>query len=192
MKKKLFIFADFDGVFANICTWGNDTQMAKKYPSIKDLDMNKINFVDKICRRLDKNVTVFFVSISSWKEHFNEHLKEVKKLAGIKRMKLLVDEEAPKRRLTEHEPWIRLKLIKYYLDKYSPDDYIILDDEFVRQYTTEKHVGHLITTDQYDGLNYNTLVLLRHKIEQMGLQKEIMEQEKQRQELIAFLAGSAV
>lgn len=191
-KKKLFIFSDFDGVFASFATWGNSTEIAKKHFEIKDLDMNRLNFVDRICRRLDKNTEVWFISISSWKEQYNQHLKEVKKLAGIKRMKLICDENAPVRRFSEREPWCRLNLIKYYLDAYSPENFIILDDEFQYEYKNHGYEEQLIVTDQYDGLTYNTMKELQKKIEACGLSKEVIDAEKHRQEVISMLAGCAV
>lgn len=191
--REFFIFADFDGPLAHITTWQNDTKMGKELSDVRDLNLYELNYIDRICRNLSDDIVVHFISISSWSFQFNkaETIEKVKEWAGIKRLDLDLYSETIPARFSERELWKRLRTIKDFVDRRKPEDYIILDDEFLMQYESE-HKGHCILADSRSGYNQEGWEKVRQRIESWGLKEEVIKNRKERDEAFSLLLGSSI
>lgn len=193
MTKEFFIFADFDGPFAHITTWQNDTKIGQEMGDIRDLDLYALNFLDRICRNLSDDIVVHFISISSWKHQFNteENIVKIKEWANIKKLDLDLYKETPVGRFTEREPWLRLRVIKELLEKHHAEDYLILDDEFLGEYERE-HRGHCISADSRSGYDQEGWEKIRGRIESWGLKEEVEKFRKERDEAYMKLLAASI
>ena len=168
MANRLFIiFTDFDGVFARVSTWGNDTLFRNKckrfgLPELGDLDIYALNRLDRLCRGLDKTDKIWLVSTSTWKRVFNRHKTRrfITKWAGLKKIQIVHKNRKSFDRMSPHEPYTRIKLIRWYLDKYKPTDYVVFDDQYESILTLE-FSNHYHHTDQADGISFDDYVKFR-------------------------------
>ena len=169
MASRLFIvFTDFDGVMARVQTWGNDTLFAGACakigcPEMRDLDIYALNRLDRLCRGLGKDDAVWLVSTSMWKRVFMaaKNRKFITKWAGLKKMEIVHKNRKSFDRFTPCEPYTRIRLIQWYLKKYSPDGFVIFDDNY--EYDLRKAFGreHFIHTDKANGLTFDDYVAFR-------------------------------
>lgn len=192
MANNLFIiFSDFDGVVARVNTWGNDTlfrQKCGKHGRLQmgDLDIFALNRLDRSFRPL-KNMDVWLVSTSMWKHVFNDAKDRafIAKWAGMQKIKIVKKNRKSFDRINRWEPYTRIKLIKWYLQKYKPISYIVLDDQY-ESVMKEEFGVHFMHTDQADGILFNDFVALRGLVSTM-IPAEVSEEDKKAFD--ALLAG---
>ena len=168
MANRLFIiFTDFDGVFARVSTWGNDTYFRSRCEkvgcsSLADLDIYALNRLDRLCRILEKGDKVWLVSTSCWKYVFlkSKNRRFITKWAGLKKIEIVHKNRKSFDRISSYEPYARLKLIKWYLDKYKPTDYVVFDDQYAD--VLKREFGeHFYHTDQANGISFDDYVKFR-------------------------------
>lgn len=111
-NKTYIIFFDHDGVFAQWDTWSNTTFLKDSNNDVRDLDIYKLNRLDKLMRRIHSDYKVLGISISSWKYVFEEqeNINWLVNAANLQRINLTYV-DIPKH-LSYREPGIRIDVIK--------------------------------------------------------------------------------
>ena len=187
--KNYIIFFDNDGVTSSWSTWGNDINLFED-KRLKDIDIYRWNYLDRVCRQLKEDVTVYAVCISSWCDVFEseKNRNDFTKVANLKKIQILYDEDCI---FKGREPQRRINMIKKYLSKYNAIDYIIFDDEFSDYYKRAKLKNHIIT-DAYDGIRYEDLWEVRRNIESWGLNEKSIQARQMYEETLHRLIGCSV
>lgn len=192
MVNNLFIiFTDFDGVFARVQTWGNDSLFRTKCAKIGciamgDLDIYALNRIDRLFRPL-KNMDVWLVSTSTWKQVFDKAKNRafIEKWAGMKKIKIVKKNRHSLDRINRWEPYTRISLIKYYLKKYKPTGYLVLDDQY-ESAMRDEFGEHFMHTNECNGLSFDDYVAIRSLVSSM-LPKTVTEEDERA--FNALLAG---
>lgn len=192
MVNNLFIiFTDFDGVFARVQTWGNDSLFRTKCAKIGciamgDLDIYALNRIDRLFRPL-KNMDVWLVSTSTWKRVFDKAKNRafIEKWAGLKKIKIVKKNRKSFDRINRWEPYTRISLIKYYLKKYKPFSYLVLDDQYEAAMKNE-FGEHFLHTNEANGLSFDDYIKIRGIVSPM-IPKKVSEEDERNFD--ALLAG---
>lgn len=192
MKSCYIIFFDNDGVTSSWQTWGNKTYVKSLNPAIGDIDFYKWNHIDRLMDRISGDYDVLAICMSTWKHvlYDEQNRSDFSKFANLKRIKLVGDVQvAPK--LSYHEPWERLKVIKQGIEQYNPVDYIILEDEFGGDI---EHAGYhnVVKTDKLDGLCYKHFLQMAKIVDTWKLKEKYVKGKETYEQALSTLLSCSV
>lgn len=189
--KTYLIFFDNDGVTATCSTWRNDSKIKNELKEVGDLDIYKWNKLDKIMRHLSDECKVYAICTSSWKEAFYKkvNINRLTKWAGLEKIEI-IPFRVP-RRFSRREPWERIEVINKAIEKYNPDDYIIIDDEFYNTFQAEGF-HNLIKTDVYDGLLFKNYLEIDKIVDTWECSEKYKEEKKKYNETLDLLLSVAI
>lgn len=189
--KNYIIFFDNDGVTSNWSTWGNDSYLASLNKDIKDIDIYKWNHIDKMMQRIDKDYDVIAICMSTWKNVFydEQNRNDFVKYANLKRIRIEPIEIAP--RFSFHEPQERLDVIKAGIEKFQPEDYIILEDEFGDAIEAEGY-HNVIKTDMLDGFCYRHFLEMGKIVDTWNLSDEYKKNKETYEKALSTLLSCSI